>query len=595
MVASVTLYYETGLSPGNCLDSISKLSSLAFTSKTFPNVAIKQDRGRVDIRINATYADVKNADYCKINSTGYWVTGIEMLNDHCAMVLLQQDYLTTIGVSNISIVSGWCTRRSVSDDTLFKNTLPENFTPSQELVVSGCTEISNGSSETGHINVLLCNLDILNLTDLAKAYTATLAGKDVNVVVPKLPAITDGGTKYYFHPQGVSNTYSTNIAMTKAFNPNNTKVKEGVSEVRALGIESCIGASYNLPLQWVDATEDGNGVYTMFVDKWKNTKSALSTHWGSYKNNKVYSGQFQSIVCYSICSGEQNTFRVEDIINDDGNISWTLFADLRYNGYPACKPSIYKNKGNNSMFGVVKGAGWQQTPFMYTYGSSGYAVGLQSAAQNYAANQLGVIGGLAGNLINIGSMANSAALSNAANLHAYNQHVLANAGNSVAEDQRNYLGSSQWASYKANMYNIGTNLVSSGISAGAQLAMNRVNFNDNVRSLLKATPEIQFPVVPQLQDFIGNKFYEMHYRLSNTDMTRFDNYLTQFGYAVSERLTTDCFTGRTHFNYVQGEDVTLNSSAPLYLCNGAAEQIMNGVRIWHTKPSSSALIDNPIA
>ena len=563
MVASVTLYYETGLSPGNCLDSISKLSSLAFTAKTFPNVAIKQDRGRVDIKINATYADVKNADYCKINSSGYWVTGINMLNDHCAMVLLQQDYLTTIGVSNLSIVSGWCTRRSVSDDTLFKNTLPENFTPSQELVVSGCTEISNGSSETGHINVLLCNLDILNLTDLAKAYTATLAGKDVNVVVPKLPSISDGGTKYYFHPQGASNTYSTNIAMTKAFNPNNTKVKEGVSEVRALGIESCIGASYNLPLQWVDATEDGNGVYTMFVDKWKNTKSSLSTHWGSYKNNKVYSGQFQSIVCYSICSGEQNTFKVEDVVNSDGEILWTLFADLRYNGYPACKPSTYRSKQNSSMFGVVKGANWQQTPFMYTYGSSGYAVGLQSAAQNYVANQLGVAGGIIGSGANIVSGMIGSDLSG---------------------------GEAQ-----ANNFALGTKIVSNGVSAGARLAMNRVNFNDDVRSLLKATPEIQFPVVPQLQDFIGNKFYEMHYRLSNTDMTRFDNYLTQFGYAVSEKLTTACFTGRTHFNYVQGEDVTLNATAPLYLRNGAAEQIMNGVRIWHTKPSSSALVDNPIA
>ena len=563
MVASVTLYYETGLSPGNCLDSISKLSSLAFTAKTFPNVAIKQDRGRVDIKINATYADVKNADYCKINSSGYWVTGINMLNDHCAMILLQQDYLTTIGVSNLSIVSGWCTRRSVSDDTLFKNTLPENFTPSQELVVSGCTEISNGSSETGHINVLLCNLDILNLTDLAKAYTATLAGKDVNVVVPKLPSISDGGTKYYFHPQGASNTYSTNIAMTKAFNPNNTKVKEGVSEVRALGIESCIGASYNLPLQWVDATEDGNGVYTMFVDKWKNTKSSLSTHWGSYKNNKVYSGQFQSIVCYSICSGEQNTFRVEDIVNSDGNITWTLFADLRYNGYPACKPSTYRSKTNSSMFGVVKGANWQQTPFMYTYGSSGYAVGLQSAAQNYVANQLGVAGGIVGSGANI---------------------VSGMVGSDLSGGEA-----------QANNFALGTKIVSNGVSAGARLAMNRVNFNDNVRSLLKATPEIQFPVIPQLQDFVGNKFYELHYRLSNTDMTRFDNYLTQFGYAVSEKLTTACFTGRTHFNYVQGEDVTLNATAPLYLRNGAAEQIMNGVRIWHTKPSSSALVDNPIA
>lgn len=563
MVASVTLYYETGLSPGNCLDSISKLSSLAFTAKTFPNVAIKQDRGRVDIRINATYADVKNADYCKINSSGYWVTGINMLNDHCAMVLLQQDYLTTIGVANLSIVSGWCTRRSVSDDTLFKNTLPENFTPSQELVVEGCTEISNGSSETGHINVLLCNLDILNLTDLAKAYTATLAGKDVNVVVPQLPSISDGGTKYYFHPQGASNTYSTNIAMTKAFNPNNTKVKKGVSEIRALGIESCIGASYNLPLQWVDATEDSNGAYTMFVDKWKNTKSALKTHWGSYKNNKVYSGQFQSIVCYSICSGEQSTFKVEDVINSDGDILWTLFADLRYNGYPACKPSTYRSKHNSSMFGVVKGANWQQTPFMYTYGSSGYAVGIQSAAQNYATNKLGILGGIAGGSANMAA-------------------GLLGTDLSGGEAQANNLATV-------------TRAMTNGVSAGARLAMNRWDLNNNVRSLLKSTPEIQFPVIPQMQDFIGNKFYEMHYHLSKTDMTRFDNYLTQFGYAVNEKLTTACFTGRTHFNYVQGEDVTLNATAPLYLRNGAAEQIMNGVRIWHTKPSSSALVDNPIA
>ena len=98
MVASVTLYYETGLSPGNCLDSISKLSSLAFTSKTFPNVAIKQDRGRVDIRINATYADVKNADYCKINNNCYWITNIVMLNDNVAEVKLKQDCLTTVGI-----------------------------------------------------------------------------------------------------------------------------------------------------------------------------------------------------------------------------------------------------------------------------------------------------------------------------------------------------------------------------------------------------------------------------------------------------------------------------------------------------------------
>ena len=52
--------------------------------------------------------------------------------------------------------------------------------------------------------------------------------------------------------------------------------------------------------------------------------------------------------------------------------------------------------------------------------------------------------------------------------------------------------------------------MSNGVSAGARLAMNRWDLNNNVRSLLKATPEIQFPVIPQMQDFIGNKFYEIN-------------------------------------------------------------------------------------
>ena len=76
MVATVKLYYNTGLNPGNCLDSLSKLDTLGFTSRECPQVAILQDRGRVDIRINISYDNVKDADYCKINNVGYWVIGI---------------------------------------------------------------------------------------------------------------------------------------------------------------------------------------------------------------------------------------------------------------------------------------------------------------------------------------------------------------------------------------------------------------------------------------------------------------------------------------------------------------------------------------
>ena len=108
--------------------------------------------------------------------------------------------------------------------------------------------------------------------------------------------------------------------------------------------------------------------------------------------------------------------------------------------------------------------------------------------------------------------------------------------------------------------------------------------------------EVRFPVTPQMADYVGNAFYDMRYRLSDNDMTRFDNFLSSYGYAVDEVLSQSCFVGRTNHNYVKANDVTLKKSgAPLYLLAGASDQIQAGVRIWHVKPSRDKLIDNPIA
>ena len=586
MVATVKLYYNTGLGPGNCLDSISKLDTLGFTSRECPQVAILQDRGRVDIRINISYDNVKDADYCKINNVGYWVIGIAMLNENVASLTLQQDFITTIGISNITILGGWCTRRCVTDDTLFANVIPEDFVPMHELVVDGCTEISNGVNSSGHINVLLSNINLLDLEAVAEAYTDI---DDNKVLVPQLPSVSGGNTLYTFHPNGVS-TYTTNISMTTAYNPNNSDVLEGVKKLRSLGIESAIGASYQIPSQWVTADESG-GVYTLLVDNWHNTRSNFGTKWGSYKNNKVYSGQFQTIVCYSICSGERSEFSVEDIVDSSGNVNWTLFADVRYNGYPACKPSIFKSKSNDSQFGVIKGAGWQQTPFMYN-APSGYAVDTSAIIRDTMISaknaRMQAAFDLPGQL---GSVAEKAVMSTAVN----NMAEVNNMGiqNSFVQGQANNFANIQY----------GTSMVGTAGSAISNLGHTVVNAVNLKRSMFtgitdimrKLTPDIQFPMIPQLQDFLGNKFYEMRYRLADVDMQRFDNYLTAFGYAVYEPLTKDCFGGRTNFNFVQADDVNIKSNFPLYFNTGAIDQIQAGVRIWHTAPSRAKLYDNPIS
>ena len=595
MVATVKLYYNTGLNPGNCLDSLSKLDTLGFTSRECPQVAILQDRGRVDIRINISYDNVKDADYCKINNVGYWVIGIAMLNENVASLSLQQDFITTIGVSNITILGGWCTRRCVTDDTIFSNVLPENFVPMHELVVDGCTEISNGVSNSGHVNVLLSNINLLDLEAVAEAYTDI---DDNKVLVPQLPSVSGGNTLYTFHPNGTA-TYTTNIAMTTAYNPNNSAVLDGVKKLRSLGIESAIGASYQIPSQWVSAEESG-GVYTLLVDNWRHSSSSLSTKWGSYKNNKVYSGQFQTVVCYSICSGERTEFSVEDIVDNSGNINWTLFADVRYNGYPACKPTYFKSKSNDSQFGVIKGAGWQQTPFMYNT-ASGYDVTASNLTRDLKyRDQVRT----QQSFVDIPTRLTSAVTGASSSIGSY---VGAVNSAQVYSELPSVQGSPAQYNFSMGAQLTGLNAINSMVNSIGQnssyLLSNLMDCNNSYRQWLtgltdaarQLKPEIQFPMIPQLQDFLGNKFYEMRYRLADVDMQRFDNYLTAFGYAVYEPLTKDCFGGRTNFNFVQANDVNIKSNFPLYINSGAIDQIQAGVRIWHTAPSRDKLYDNPIS
>lgn len=578
MIATVKAYLNTGLSVNNCLDDISKLDSLGFATKTFSNIAIKQDRGHISIRINTTYDNVKDADYVKINDIGYWVTGIRMLNDNVADIGLQQDYVTTMGIANLEVVSGWCTRRSVVDDTIYSNVIDEEFVPTSELIVEGGTEISNGGSDTGHINIVLSNVDLLNLQKVAEDYTDASMDK---VLVPQLPTIEeDQSTMYTLHPYGVS-TFTNTISMTAAYNPNNANVLEGIKQLRSLGIESAIGASYQLPNYWVSAT--GSDKYSLLVDNWANPVSGLPAIQGTYKNNKVFSGQFQKIVIYSLCSGDHAEFKPEDIIGTGGTINWHLYADLRYNGYPVCKPTNYKGQLNLSNFGIIKGAGWQQTPFMYTVGQSGYAVDIADAIRRYQQGRIESATGalaLGGSLVTTGVTMGAGFNSDMAAADA--NYSLAQAD---AVDQRYALMS---MNNGAGLGYRATGIVNNGF-------VNKRTFIQSVRQAMRPSDQLQFPQVPQLQDYIGNKFYELRYRLSDNDMVRFDNFLTQYGYAVDEVLTPSCFLGRTHFNYVKGEDVVLKKSGvPQYLLQGAAQVIENGVRIWHDAPAASSLLDNPI-
>lgn len=585
MIASVKAYYNTGLTVGNCLDDIAKLDNLGFSSRTFDSIAIKQDRGRIDIRINTNYNNIKDADYVKINDIGYWVTGINMLNDNVAQVGLQQDFVTTIGIDNLDIISGWCTRRCVTDDELYKNTLDEPFAPTNPLVIDFGGEISGLGGSDGFTHVIVSSIDLTNLPSTAKAYLDDAKDK---VLVPDLAVVPNSNTNTQY-TSAISGTDKTcRLPATQAYVGNSDPILKALSSVRSLGVESCIVACYLAPAKWI-AVNGTDGAITDMNDFHGDVNSQLTDIPGKFKNNKVYSGQFQRIINYSLATGDSSDNRIEDIVSPAGSLVWYVAADPRYNGHPVCMPKFVHGSPNNKLLSCISGAQWQNIPITYQ-GASGAGFlqnNIKTQSERMEAQRLYNI---------LGSTSSMLGGFTPQNIY---QTQGPNGGFGGFYDASNGFGDAGLALGQGmNPSGIAGNLLG-GISSIGSMNANimfskQQMFNTYNQSMMSI--DVQFPRIPSFQDYIGNSFYELRYRLSYNDMVRFDNFLTQFGYAVDEVLDINCFRGRTHFNYIQGRDIALKKSGiPQYLLEGMAKVIESGVRIWHTAPAHSKLLDNPIA
>lgn len=579
MIATVRCYYNTGLTVSNCLDSYLSLDTLGFDYRDFPNVAIKQDRGLINIRLSTSYENIKDADYCRINNVCYWVTSVVMLNDNVADVQLQQDYLTTVGVSNFDIVAGWCKRRCVTDDTPFSNTIDEPFNPQNILEVDFGSEIKPSTGSENSLQIVVATVDLLNLDKLADAYKENTFGE--HVLVPKLPILGSNNTTYVMNIDGTEK--SADIPATCAYNALNSTVRDAMGQLRSLGIESAIVQSYNLPANYCGGVSASDTKFGSIKGIHETKPSSLQPMYnkGVYKNNKVYSGQFQRFVIGSKITGINKEFRPEDVaenvLSDLYSVTWILDSNPMYNGYPILRPANYHGSKNSFYIAAVNGAQWLNAPISYN-GVSGQDLLIRGWEQQTAST---ILNGLAPTLTAAGNSLNNA-YSNIGSNTDYNKFTsysdLSKSG--VTYDQISAARSSNFMTAIPNISN---------------MVFGQMSNNMALTNSMSVRPDVQFSVIPTLQNYVGNYFIEYRYRLSASDMSRFDDFLTQFGYAVDEPLTKDCFSGRTNFNYIVADSVNIKSSAPLYLREGVINQLQSGVRIWHTKPSRDKLVNNPIS
>ena len=585
MIATVKLYHDTGLTAGNCLASASLLANFRATS--IPDVALQQDSDITAVRIEITWNKVKSADYCVINSWCYWITGIVMLSDNVAELRLSLDVITSIGISNLDVIGGWCTRRCVVDDTPYSNVIAENFTPQNPYVIQMGSEIIPKGKYI-HVLVSTANLDKAALENLAKYYepAGDLKG-ELGVTVPLLPTvkgrelttwsvlIPSMGFKSHVMPPYVA--YDMDKMDT---------LGESIAIVRSLGIESALVDSYEISTGWggVSATDD-KGRFDRIDCMGGVRTSTITPTWGVYKNNKVYTGQFHRIVLFSIATGEAAEFKPEDVVLEN-QFEWSYMADPRPSGCPVIYPSTYRGAANLQMFYMVHGAKWSRLPIIGTR-PSGYQHTLNVASFNNDLAQRNMFSDVLSGGIGLGGQLLSGVLP--AGLSGLQLQSDLNFGYQPVQDAV----SMQLAQPNFN--------VGQMVSGGAGVLQGLANYINNVetnnfaaKQQMRVDGNVLFPKIDQLSDYIGNSFYDMRIRLDSRDMVRFDAYLTRYGYAVDEPLTAACFTGREHFNYVQAAGAEIITGRGNRYDNLVSTVLAAGVRIWHKPPSSAAYESNPI-
>lgn len=569
MTYSCTLYYDTGFDFDNIPDSKALITNLT-TKITVDAVWLLQDMTQGTIKVNLKWDEVYPVDYAVVNDKFYFVTDVKMLNENCAELTLQLDAITTIGLNNINIVSGWCKRRHVNDDTMFTNILSEPFTPVEPLEIDyQSMPMNKTSDDSGPIKTVILSSTIpLDIVEAWAEEYGTTDGSST-VTVPKVVSVVHNTTCVTFAGIGGTNRYEKTLPGTSLYNIDRDPEKYGkaVGLIWSLGLSDALTAFYvitskaelNMTYWDEEVVIDDDHKYTdTSIKKLVYPWGLMSTNQIPYKwsvddytvkNNKVYSAQYNKFRVASTCSGNEQEFLAYQIANPNNpDLEYPMFyvnGDPSPNGKTYLRPMYYQgNDGNTGLDGflmAVTGSQWANQQ-INLQGQSGSAISNLNRGFDYFNQTASFIGSLGG-------------LTN----------ILNNPGG-----------------------------ILSPLTSGVSLQKSKLDYATQQRIV---TPTVLFPTEPTLQEYVGNGFYATRERLSTNDTIRFDKYLTAYGYAVNEPMTKAVFTGRKYFNYVEADDLNLDAGTkiPLRLEQVAIQQLENGVRVWHTKPTATAFENNPIA
>lgn len=619
---STRLYLDTGFSYENIPDSASLLNNPNVKYIDVDAVWLYQNQEQGVIRVKSTFDNIYPVDYCRIGSSSYYfVTNVTMINPNTAELSLVIDAITTIGLNNITdnLAGGWCTRRCVTDDTLFNNCIDEDFVPTQPLE----NDTQDIKIPNNGVLAIVSSIDLSKVSDyLAQGYKNATNSTSIDVSVPTVPAINFKYTKITIDYQGLKLTRELVGKRMYLAGINNDHIQDDIlvdalTTVWSLGLFDAIAGIYYLPIG-----EEGTGSNFTYDATFNIGDdlfwiSELTVHGGFFKldripfkwntpnvkNNKVFATKYNTYRLISMVSGNEAKYYAGDIydnLNNPDAPNIAINIDGSDNGTSYAKPEYIRGvdlSQTSKKFEIMRDA---------VTGGDWVSINYNQARPKGITKTLYSLGLSRGNAlfdIPLKILSNLSLPNLSKNGNIYESMTMPYSPSSSLVSQQQIAGGAIDQVSPITGYNyygkprIGFSGNGGGLLSGIKdSSVNLLSNSQEIANAIIQSPETWFPIDNTLSLFYGNSYYVIRERLSDEDTLKFDKYLTMYGYKVNEPLTKECFYGRQYFNYIKAEGINIKTinRVPLRLKQIAIEQLQGGIRIWHTLVNTNAYNNNPI-
>ena len=317
MKVDVRLYLETGYDFINRPDSSATIEHLANHFYDLPDIYVTQNKGLTEIVVPLRYYTIKGVDYLRLTSkspcntdsfvsddrrffpdyegpdtdhafeTVYYIVTAqpEMINENCARIPIQMDYITTFGISQSDFITGQINAAHVPVNDWKYVRIPETRFQPTGVLESMMYDVKNTDikpdNNTGVLTILNTTADIVSTACCKQANISVGTGdifdsvgpyapgntQKIGVAVPlvignqhkttfqlaKITGANDDDTITYdivnYIPASYASyafkKYDESITIAGVTSTGETQ-RNGISLLRSLGLDDVIQASYDV-------------------------------------------------------------------------------------------------------------------------------------------------------------------------------------------------------------------------------------------------------------------------------------------------------------------------------------------------------------